>query len=321
VKFHKVFILIISLSMLTGAVALAEVTDKIIAVVNDDIITQNEFNTAFEPYRRRIEETYRGNDMAGVINQTRNAFLQRQIDNLLIEQEAKKSGTGIKDEEAMEVLKESLTKQNINMEDFLKKLEKEGNSLDGVKNEIKGQMLRMRLMRREIKLKIMVTDQEIGDYYNQHRAEYEGREAVRIKQILFLVPPAADKAARLKIKEEAQQVQRRAVSGESFDLLAAQYSQGPAAAQGGDIGYIERGVTIPELEIKAFTLPPEQVSDVIESAMGFHIIKVIDRRGAGFKPLEAAREEIKTKLEDEKLEKKYDEWISLLRKKSFVEIR
>jgi parvulin-like peptidyl-prolyl isomerase len=182
-------------------------------------------------------------------------------------------------------------------------------------------MMRTRLMRREIKSKVMISDQEIGEYYNRHRDEYEGKEAVRIKQILLLIPKNADEETKAGIRNEAQQILNRAASGEPFDLLAMKYSQGPEAQQGGDIGFIEKGVIIPEVEKAAFSLPLEQISNVIESSLGFHIIKVIDKRGAGLKKIESVREEIKTKLEDEKLEKKYDEWISAVRKKSFIEKR
>jgi parvulin-like peptidyl-prolyl isomerase len=167
----------------------------------------------------------------------------------------------------------------------------------------------------------MISDQEIGEYYNRHRDEYEGKEAVRIKQILLLIPKNADEETKAGIRNEAQQILKRAASGEPFDLLAMKYSQGPEAQQGGDIGFIEKGVIIPEVEKAAFSLPLEQISSVIESSLGFHIIKVIDKRGAGLKKIESVREEIKTKLEDEKLEKKYDEWISAVRKKSFIEKR
>lgn len=322
-KLYKVIVLSILFTMLISAAATGEVVDKIIAVVNDEIITQKEFNEAFEPYLKRIEETYKGSghEKENVIKQTKDAVLQRLIDNLLIEYEARKKGISIKDEEVMNALKGMLTKQNISMDGFLKKLEKEGNSLESVKKELKGQMMRMKLMRWEIKSKIMVSDQEIGEYYDQHRDEYEGREAVRIKQILLLVPPDADKTAKAKIKEVAGKIQKRAAGGESFDVLAAQYSQGPAAAQGGDVGFIEKGVMIPEIEKVAFSLPLDRVSSVIESPLGFHIIKVVDKRGEGFKPIAAVREEIKSKLEDEKLEKKYGEWISALRERSYIEIR
>jgi parvulin-like peptidyl-prolyl isomerase len=321
VKFCKLIVLTIAVLMLAGTQARSEITDKIIAVVNGEIITQNEFNAALEPYLKRIDDTYQGSDKEAIIRQTKAALLQRFIDDLLIEQEAKKAGTSIKEEEVMEVLRDSLARQNIRMEDFLKKMESEGKPLETVKNEVRGQMMRTRLMRREIKSKVMISDQEIGEYYNRHRDEYEGKEAVRIKQILLLIPKNADEETKAGIRNEAQQILKRAASGEPFDLLAMKYSQGPEAQQGGDIGFIEKGVTIPEVEKAAFSLPLEQISSVIESSLGFHIIKVIDKRGAGLKKIESVREEIKTKLEDEKLDKKYDEWISAVRKKSYIEIR
>jgi parvulin-like peptidyl-prolyl isomerase len=306
--------------MAVGAMA-GEATDKIIAVVNDEVITQKEFNQFFEPYLKRIEESYKGNDKEKIISQTKEVFLQRLVDNLLIEYEAKKRGAGIKDEEVMNVLKDTLIRQNMGMEEFVKKLEKEGSSLASVKKEIKSQLIRMKLMRWEIKSKIIVSDQEIGEYYNQHRDEYEGKEAVRIKQILLLIPPNASKSMKAKIRENAEKIQKKAVSSESFEALAAQFSQGPGAAQGGDLGFIEKGVMIPELETVAFNLTPGKVSPVIESSVGFHILKVVDKRGAGLKPIATVREEIKAKLEDEKLEKKYDGWITEVRKRSHIEIR
>ncbi|MEN6375732.1 MAG: peptidylprolyl isomerase [Smithella sp.] len=320
-KFYKMIVLSILFLMLIVTAVPAEVADKIIAVVNDEVITQKEFNEVFVPYLKRIEDTYEGKDKAIVIKQTRDTVLQRLIDNLLIEYEAKKKGTNIKDEEVMNVLKDMLARQNTGMGDYLKKLQKEGTSLESVKSEIRSQLMRMRLMRMEVKSKIMVSDQEIGEYYNRHRDDYEGKEAVRIKQILILIPPNASKAAIAKLKEDAGKIQKRALSGESFDFLAAKYSQGPMAAQGGDVGFIERGGMIPEIEAAAFSLPQGQVSNLIQSSDGFHIIMVVDKRGAGHKTIAAVREEIKAKLEDEKLEKKYDEWITSVRKRSHIDIR
>lgn len=320
-KYYKTIVLSILFLMLVSWSVQAEVADRIIAVVNDEVITLKEYNEALKPYLQKIEETYQGNDKAIVIKQTKDAILQRLIDNLLIEYEAKKKGTNIKDEEVMNVLKDMLTRQNLEMKDYLKKLEKEGTPLEAVKSEIRSQLMRMRLMRLEVKSKILVSDQEIGEYYDRHRDEYEGKEAVRIKQILLLISPNSSAAAVAKLKEDAGKIQKRALGGESFDALAAKYSQGPAAAQGGDVGFIEKGGMIPEIEKAAFSLPQGQVSHVIQSSVGFHIIKVIDKRGAGHKPITVVREEIKAKLEDEKLEKKYDEWITSVRKRSHIDVR
>ena len=322
-KFYRGMVLILLGVILLCAPVRAEVVDKIIAVVNDEIITLYEFNTAFEPYRKNIENTYKGTDKEAVIKQSREAFLQRLIDNILIEQEAKKSGAGIivKDEEVMEVLQDILAKQKLSMQEFSKNLAQEGKSLDSVKKEIRGQMMRARLLRREVKSKILVSDEEIGEYYNKNRQEYEGKETVRIKQILLLLPPNADKTIIAKVKNEAMQLHKRIKNGESFDLLALNYSQGPAAAQGGDVGFIGRGTIIPEVEAAAFSLPVGQVSEVIESSVGFHIIQVVDKKGAGLKPIAVVREEIKTKIEDEKLDKNFDEWIASVRAKSHIELK
>jgi parvulin-like peptidyl-prolyl isomerase len=323
VKFYRGIVLILLGVILLGAPVHAEVVDRIIAIVNDEIITLYEFNVAFDPYQKNIENNYKGNDKEAVIKQSRAGLLQRLIDNILIEQEAKKSGASIivKDEEIMEVVQDMLNKQKLSMQDFLKSLAKESNSIESVKKEIRGQMMRARLLRREIKSKILVSDEEIGEYYNKNRQDYEGKETVRIKQLLLLLPPNADKNIKAKMKNEALQLHKRVMNGESFDLMIVNYSQGPAAAQGGDVGFIGKGTIIPEVEAVAFSLPIGQVSEVIESSVGFHIIQVVDKKGAGLKPIAAVREEIKTKIEDEKLDKKYDEWIASVRAKSHIEIK
>lgn len=320
--FKKIVILVWGVMLLSIPVG-AEVVDRIIAVVNNEIVTLSEFNKAFKPYAKNIEENYKGKDKEAVINQARSMFLQRYIDNILIEQEARKKDGAIvvKDEEVMEAIKGMLAKRNSSMDDFLKSLAREGKSLESMKKEIKNQMMRMRLLRREVQSKIIVSDEEIGDYYNKNRQDYEGKEAVRIKKILLPLPRKANKATRAKVKDEANKLRKRIVNGEPFEMVAAKYSQGPEAFQGGDIGFIERGVIIPKLESVAFSLPVGKLSEVIETDIGFHIIMVVDKRGAGLKPINVVREEIKAKIEDEKLEKKYDEWIVSVRKKAHIEIK
>ncbi len=318
------FTSILAMLMVGGAAVAADVADRIVAVVNDDVVTLAELNRAFEPYAKNIEANYKGSDKDTVLKQNKAALLQRLIDQMLIEHEAKKAGTGIaaiKDDEVMDVLNDMLAKNKITMADYQKRLADEGNTLENVKKEIKGQMLRMRLLRREVQSRILITDQEIGEFYDKHRQDYEGKEAVRIKQILLPVRADADKKERDRIRNQALQLRERILKGEPFEQLAAQYSKGPAAAQGGDIGFVERGVILPEVEKAAFGLSVGQLSEFIETEMGFHLITVVDKRGAGLKPLAVVRNEIKAKIEDEKIAKKYDEWIDGIRKRSFIDVR
>jgi peptidyl-prolyl cis-trans isomerase SurA len=322
-KLCKRLVLILCSIMLLCVPVGAAVVDKIVAVVNDEIITLAEFNKAIKPYLKNIDDNYKGKDKEAIINQAKEAILRRLVDNLLIEQEAKKAGKAItiKDEEVNDVIRDMIAKKKTNMEDFKKSLANDGTSIESLKKEIKTQLMRMRLLRWEIKSKVFVSDEEIGAYYDKNRQDYEGREAVRLRQIFLAIPAKADKATKAKIKAAAGQLRKRAAAGEPFELLAVKYSQGPGAAQGGDIGFVEKGTIIAAVDSVAFNLPMGQVSQVIESGIGCHIIKVVDKKGAGLKPIAAVREEIKTKIEDDKLDKKYEEWITSIRNKSFIEIK
>ncbi len=323
-KAYKTGFAVILAVLLISVPAAAAVADRIVAVVNGEVITLSELHRAFAPYAAHIEANYKGPDKEAFLKQNQAAFLQRMIDQMLIEQEAKKPGAGIaavKDEEVMAVVKDMLAKNRLTMQAYLKKLAEEGNTLESSKQEIRGQMLRMRLLRREVQSRILVTDEEIGEYYDKHREDYEGREAVHIRQIFLPVPEGADSGARDRVRAEANQLRERILKGERFEVMAARYSRGPAAAEGGDIGFVERGVIVPEVEKAAFSLSVGEVSAVIETEMGFQVIVVVDKKGAGLKPLPVVRDEIKAKIEDEKVNKKYDEWMVELRKKSFIDIR
>ena len=323
-KAYKTGFAVILAVLLISAPAAAGVADRIVAVVNGEVITLSELHRAFAPYAAHIEANYKGPDKEAFLKQGEAAFLQRMIDQILIEQEAKKPGVGIaavKDEEVMGMVKDMLAKNRLTMQDYLKKLAEEGKTLESAKQEIRGQMLRMRLLRREVQSRILVTDEEIGEYYDKHREDYEGREAVHIRQIFLPVPEGADSGARDRVRAEANQLRERILKGERFEVMAARYSRGPAAAEGGDIGFVERGIMMPEVEKTAFSLPVGEVSEVLETEAGFLLLVVVDKKGAGLKPLPVVRDEIKAKIEDEKVNKKYDEWMVELRKKSFIDIR
>lgn len=307
--------------MITAAVpASGEVADRIVAIVNDDIITLSELNTTFEPYMKRIEAQLAGKDKEKVVAEGRTAILNRMIDNKLIEQEAKKSGIVIKDEEVMGTIRDMLKGRNMQMSDLLQALSKDGLTFDGYKQDLKEQLQRQQLVRREIRAKLVVTDDEIGDYYRQHRDEYEGKEAIRLKQILLPLPLGADPAIRERARELAESILKRIKNGEPFEALAAQFSPGSATA-GGDIGFVEKGHMLPEVEKVALNLGVGDVSPVIETSQGFYIIQVVDKRGAGLKPIIEVRQEIQRKLEDEKASKKFEQWVADLRSKSLVDIK
>ena len=315
-------------AILAGTVAIflcasaqAGVADRIVAVVNDEVITLSELNNAFEPYRERFTANYQGPDREKALGETKATLLNRMIDNLLMEQESRKTGITVRNEEVTEAINDMQKQRKISLNEFREALQREGLTLDAYRKDIRDQLVRLKLIRRDIKSKVAVTDEEIGEYYRKHREDYDGKEAARIRQILLLLPKEENPAAKEKLRADADAIHKRLLNGEPFELLSAKFSQGPAAAEGGDIGYIEKGMIHSEVEDAAFSLPLNQISGVIESPVGFHIIQVVDRRGAGLKAIENVREEIREKIDREKMEKKFGEWLVELRKKSHIEIK
>jgi len=317
----RIFTVVLLSTLMFALPGRTEVVDRIIAFVNDEIITLHDLNEAFEPYQKKIDDSYKGTDKDRVVAETKLSLLNRMIDNLLIEQEAKKSAIAVQDDEVMSSIRDMLARKKMTMEALQQSLSREGATFEAYKKDMRDSMVRMRLLRREVRSKITVSDEEIGEYYSLHRDDYEGKDAVRLKHILLLFPKNMDSNAKAKLQADAMDILKRLKAGDSFDQLAARFSQGPAASSGGDVGFVEKGAMLPEVEKAAFSLDKDSISNLIESPVGFHIIKVIDRRGAGVKPIETVREEIKSKLEDEKLDKKFDSWVSELRAKSLVEIK
>ena len=297
----------------------AAVADRIVAVVNDEIITLSELNNAFEPYQERFEASYQGPDREAARSETKLLLLNRMIDSVLMEQESRKSGIAVRNDEVTDAVNDIQKQRNLSQDEFRKALERDGITQDAFRKDIRNQLMRMKLIRRDIKSR--VTDEEIGEYYRKHLEDYEGQESVRIKQILLPLPKEGDPAVKEKLRADAEAIHKRLMNGEPFEQLSAKYSQGLAAAAGGDVGYIERGIVHSEVEDAAFSLPLNQISGVIESSVGFHIIQVVDRRGAGLKAIGSVREEIREKIDREKMEKKYGAWLEELRKKSHIEIK
>jgi len=295
--------------------------DRIVAVVNGDVITLSDLNTTLQPLLERIKKIPEEEKRKEVAAQARMAVMNQLIDRMLIEQEAASLKIAVTDGEVDGVLKNLLKARKISLEKFRKSMAAEGLSLDEYKDEIRRERIKRRVIDRTIRSKLSISEEEIGEYYAKHRDEYEGNEAVRIQQILIVKPKDATGGTQKKLRAQAQAVLKKLKEGESFDLLVATHSQGPALNAGGDLGFVEKGMMFPEVDEAAFSLKEGEISGVLESPVGFHIIRIMDKRGAGIKPIEEVREEIIAKIGTEKGKKKFEEWLKEMREKSHIEIR
>lgn len=318
---HVTISVIAFIVLLFFAISTHAFEDRIVAVVNNEAITLSELDEAVEAFLNVVTRSQPSVKREDIIEEARKASLNKLIDGVLLKQEASRLKIVISDQEISRTMNDMLVRRNISFDEFSESLEKEGMTLDDYKKEISQYLLTRKIVEKTIRYKIAVSDEEIGDYYGNHRNQYEGKEANRVQQILIVKPKGADQETVSALREKAETILKRLIEGEPFEALAVQYSQGPAAKAGGDLGFLEKGMMYPEVDEEVFRLKKGEMGGVVESPIGFHIIKVLDKRGAGVKPIEEVREEIIGRISEEKIEEKFQEWFKRLREKSHIDIR
>ncbi len=318
-RLHRFLALTVFFLIAATAPSWGEIVDRVIAVVNDDVITQYELESTVELILKRYEQSIPPGDRERVAAEARKALLDRMIEDLLLRQEAKRLGITVREEEVTLTIQESLKRRKMTTEDLQQALIKEGSSYERYRESTRSDLIKMRIMQREIRPRVSVTNEEIGAFYQEHHDEYEGKLRVRLLMIALPLPnnsPAVKEEMRLK----AQAILQRIRAGESFEALANEFATGPART-GGDIGYVEKGSINPAIEEVAFSLKPGETSDVIETPQGFYIIRALDRRGGGSLTVKATREDVEERIYRDKMEKKFAEWMVEKRQKAHIEIR
>ena len=316
----KIFCIVCILIVFSSASLHAAFEDRIVAIVNDEVITLSELDAILQTFMKRVE-TAPQVQREKMVAQARVTAMDKLIDDMLLEQKAAKLNIIVTDEDVDKALDNMLEERHISVEKFGEALAREGTVLGKYKSEIRRNIISGRIIEKEIRSEITISEEEVGEYYSKHRNDYEGKEATRIQQILLVKPKDCDDSTREELRAKAEEILKRVKDGESFDLLVDNYSQGPAAKSRGDLGFVEKGMMFPEVDTAVSGLKKGESSGVIESPVGFHIIRVIDKRGAGIKPVDEVREEIVRNIGNEKINKKFEEWLKEPREKSLVEIK
>ena len=149
--------------------------------------------------------------------------------------------------------------------------------------------------------KPQISDADVLAYYNQHQAQYQVKEQVKVRHILIAVPAGSDSKTEEAAKAKAQDLLKQIKGGGNFAELATKFSDDPGSkTQGGELGWLDRGKTVPEFDKAAFTLAPGQTSDVIKTQFGFHILQVEDKKTAHLRPLSEVKAEIVPVLEQQR---------------------
>lgn len=308
-------VLLPSLLLLLGSVPLgAEIIERIIVTVNGEIVTQSEFQSRqlAAAQAARVEP----DKVAQFLRENNAKILQEAVDDILLVQRAEDAGLHLRPEYINDMI-DGIKKENKieNDAQFQEQLSREGMTLDDLKHNIERSIIRRQILNRDIEAKVAVTESEARAEYDKRIADYTKPPTVSLLEILVKEEGGSDPPAR------AREILDRARKGEDFGSLARDTSASPTRATGGDLGKLAHGDLNPELEKIAFELPVGAVSDLIRTAGGYRILKVVERTEGSVVPFEQAKDEIKQSLMQQRWAKEYDTYIQDLRKKAVVDLR
>lgn len=291
----------------------AEVVNRIVATIDGEPVTLIELERYAEVAKKRP-----GGEQA-VVDQR--AILDELVLNKIITKQVEVLGLKASDQQVDNYIESIRTRNNLSEEQLREALHQQNLSWDQYRVQVRADIERANLINREIRTKVNVSPEEVERYYKAHLDEYGTSPKVHARLISLLVPKNASDADQAEIRAKAEEVHKLAVDGGNFAKLAKEYSQGPAAEEGGDIGEIEPAEMQPEFAKAVAGLKPGEVSPLITTAEGFHILEIEQQSGETHRPLAAVSEEIQEKLYKEAMETRYDRLLNQdLRSRHHVEI-
>ncbi len=298
---------LLMISIWPPALSEARLQDRIVAIVNSELIMLSDVMREFETEQERLSREHRGSDLDQRLKTAEYMALTKLIERRLQLQEAKAKRVEVSD---------------LDVKQALEQMKRQGSPLDVTnpsdRQTVRDQLLLMRVVDLHIRSNITVGDSELKRFYQEHRDRFAIPEEYQLSQIL-IQPRASDGLA------EALTKARRAMDdlkrGEKFEDVAAQYSDGANALQGGRLGLVRQGELIPAIEQAVAHLVPGGISDIIESPEGIQIIRMDDRKPKQFRRYEDVRRDIQEQVHQQKSEDMYQSWLVDLKNKAYIEIK
>jgi peptidyl-prolyl cis-trans isomerase SurA len=328
----KPFLLLIAIACLP-VFAAGQVVEEIVARVNSQIITLSEFQRSKDQLKDDVKQQDANNADKAFADREKDILRDLIDQQLLLEKGKDLDITGDTDLikrldqmrkemklETMEELEKAATAQGISYEDF--------------KQNMRNQIVTQKVIADEVGSRLTIPKDDEQKFYNEHKSEMERPEAVRLSEIL-IVPqkptaaapapgagdaksPEADAAALAAAEAKANDVLKQIHAGASFDDMAKKYSEGPSAAQGGDLGMFKRGALAKELEDKTFAMKAGEITEVVRTKPGYIILKVTDHQTAGIPSLKEIEPRIMDALYMEKLQPALRAYLTKLREDAYI---
>ena len=279
-KFAIAWVCIVACSFSNAQV---KILDKIIAIVDDDVVLQSELNRRMSSIMKQIKQS---NTTAPPEDLLKKQVLDRLISERIQLSIGYNAGVRISDDELNQAIGRVAASNNLSIDQYIDRLTMEGTSLSIIREEVRHELIIMRVQQASIMRRIRVSDQELNNFLNSEEGQLVSSPDVNIGQILLAVSSNASKASIDRVSNQAMDLYQQIQDGKDFKELALSYSMDQSALQGGDLGW-RNMAQLPKIfsqEIDLLTLGT--VSEPIRSGAGFHLIKLYDRRGGDAKLIE-----------------------------------
>ena len=310
------FLLLISFSTFAGTEAVSQDKEKA-AVVNGTVITRKEFDIELNQVKIKISQGRQAVSDAK-LEKIKNDILENLINRELLYQQSQKKGVVI-EEKIVEDYLSSLKQKFPNQEEYEKALKDFSISENGLKLKVKMGYAIQNFIDKQIADKVAVSEKESKTFYDVHPEFFKQPERVKASHILIKLDPNAEESKKASAKEKIENIQKKLKEGKDFAALAREFSEGPSKDNGGDLGFFTRGQMVPPFEDAAFSLKTGEVSDLVVTRFGYHLIKVTEKAAAQTIKFEDAKEKIVQHLKQEGTKKELQLYIENLRKTASIE--
>jgi peptidyl-prolyl cis-trans isomerase SurA len=313
-------------SILIPSASFAELVDKVVAVVNDDIITLSEVEQEAEGLYRVIAQKNSGESLLQILAEARQKTIDSLIDRKLIAQRAKQFNVSVNEKEIEDGFEKVRARSGLSKTEFTEKLKESGMTEKSYRSNIGAQILQGKLVSFDVRSKVIITEAAILDYYDENYTHRVEAGTYYLLQIGFTWEKDTDSEKLTKNKEKtrnrAERVYNLALNGQDFKMLAKKFSNLPSAADGGDIGTFTLDEMASGMRSAVGALAPGGISEIVETNAGYQFFKLLSGDESKIvitSSFEDAREEIKQKLYDQELQEAYSEWIQKLKEKAYIQ--
>jgi peptidyl-prolyl cis-trans isomerase SurA len=300
--------------------AAGRVIDRVVAVVNDDIVLDSELEQFAAPmYRGPDPDSPEGKK---AWDDHRRKALDALIDSKLMQQQANELKLAVTTEEVDRAVEEVKHQNKLDDATFNEALKQQGYTMESYRKGLRKQILELKVISTAVRSRVSVSDDEVAAAYKQSERAMAGDKQSHLRQILVALPENAPADEIQRRRAVAVKIVELAHGGTSFVELAKQYSDDESTkSAGGDLGWLQKGTLMDTLDEAVAQMEPGDVRGPIRTARGFVVLQLVERKAGDLRPFDEVKEQLRKQLYDQQVEKAQQAWLKELRKKAHIDIR